>query len=77
MGSYIPFPRTKAERLKTGDPRRSIEERYVTFEEYRKRYAAACEGLVRERYLLEEDARRLIEACEKRRGLFDFNGAGK
>ena len=27
-GSYIPFPKTKADRLRTGDPRLSIAERY-------------------------------------------------
>ncbi len=71
MGSYIPFPRTKAEREKTGDPRVSIEECYGTFENYQKRYAAACERLVKGRYLLADDAKRLIEGREKVKSLFD------
>ncbi len=69
-GSYIPFPRTRAERQKTGDPRESIEERYGSFDEYRKRFSAQCEELVRKRYLLEEDARRLIANREKVREQF-------
>ncbi len=69
-GSYIPFPRTRAERQKTGDPRESIEERYGSFEEYRKRFAAECDELVRKRYLLENDARRLQAGREKLRELF-------
>ena len=69
-GSYIPFPKTKAERAKTGDPRPSIEERYGTFEAYRKQFAAGCNDLVKQRYLLQEDADRLIAGREQLRALF-------
>lgn len=69
-GSYIPLPRTKADRQKTGDPRDSIEERYGSFTEYRKRFAAACEDLVKRRYLLREDAEPLTKEREKVRSLF-------
>ena len=34
VGSYIPFPRTRLERIQTGDPRLSIQERYRTKKEY-------------------------------------------
>src|SRR5207245_6331016 len=47
MGSYVPFPKTRAERQASGDPRESIEERYGSFEQYRKQFAAACEDLVK------------------------------
>lgn len=70
MGSYIAFSRTRAEREARGDPRPSLEERYGTFEEYRKRFAAACERLVAERFLLREDAERLIAERAAVRGLF-------
>jgi hypothetical protein len=62
---YIPFAMTKAERMASGDPRRSIEERYGSQEGYNcvVRYAAKQE--VRKRLLLKEDADRLIaEAAE-------------
>jgi hypothetical protein len=75
MGSYLPFPRTAAERAKTGDPRRSIEELYGSFDGYRKHFAASCESLKKGRYLLEEDAERLIKSREKGREL--FSGAAK
>ncbi len=58
MGSSIPFARRRADR--GDDPRPSIEERYGNFEEYRRRFAAACEKLVSSRYLLREDADRLV-----------------
>lgn len=69
-GSYIPFPRTPAEREKSGDPRKSIQERYGSFDEYRKRCAAACAELVKRRYLLQEDADRFLTSREKVRKLF-------
>ena len=69
-GSYIPFARTEAERKATGDPRESIEKRYGSFDGYRKRFASVCDDLVKRRYLLKEDAERLVAGCEKRRGLF-------
>jgi hypothetical protein len=69
-GSYIPFARTKEERLKTGDTRLSIEERYGDFETYFAKFKATCEDLVQKRYLLKEDAERLIQSREKVRDLF-------
>jgi Alpha/beta hydrolase domain len=55
VGSFIPFARTKAERLKLRDPRASIEERYQNRQEYLERVKVAAQGLVREGYLLEAD----------------------
>jgi hypothetical protein len=69
-GSYLPFPRTPAERKATGDPRESIAERYGNFTQYRLRFALACEELIRRRYLLREDADRLLAGREKLRELF-------
>ena len=60
-GGYIPFAKTKAERLASGDPRLSIEERYPSLAAY---YAAAtgrAAELVKQRLLLPEDAARLIK----------------
>jgi hypothetical protein len=70
LGSYIPFPRTRAERLKSGDPRPSVEERYGNFEAYRKRFAAACDDLAARGYVLREDVERLVAGREKVRGQF-------
>src|SRR5437867_1735189 len=55
-GQYIPFGRTKAERLAAGDPRLSVEERYPTFANYRSRVMRAIDGLVKDRLMLCEDA---------------------
>ena len=63
-GSFIPFARTKAERLASGDPRLSLEERYGTHEKYVAQVRAAAERLVRGRYLLRDDADRLIKQAE-------------
>ena len=55
LGSYIPFPRTRAEREADGDPRRSIEERYGGVDAYLERVRSAATQLIRQRYMLEED----------------------
>ena len=63
-GGYIPFAKTKAERLASGDPRPSIEERYGSHDKYVAHVRAAAERLVRGRYLLKDDADRLIAQAE-------------
>ncbi len=63
-GGYIPFARSKEERAAAGDPRLSLEERYGTHENYVARVRAAAERLVRGRYLLADDAARLIAQAE-------------
>ncbi len=60
-GQYIPFPKTKAERQASDDPRRSIEERYDSFDNYYNRVKRAVDNLVRDRLLLCEDADDQIE----------------
>lgn len=70
LGSYIPFAKTKAERELVGDPRLSIAERYGTFAEYQKRYAAACAELVKRRLLLPDEAEWLIAGRAKVREMF-------
>jgi hypothetical protein len=70
LGSYIPFVQTRAERLKAGDPRLSIEERYGSFAEYVQHYTAACDELIKRRCLLKEDADRLIKGRDKVRERF-------
>jgi hypothetical protein len=63
-GSFIPFAKTRSERLDSGDPRPSLEERYGTHDKYVALVRAAAERLVRERFLLQDDADRLIAQAE-------------
>jgi hypothetical protein len=65
QGGYVPFARTRAERAASGDPRLSLEERYGTQQGYVCVVRHAAESLVRERYLLPDDARRLIADAAK------------
>ncbi len=69
-GSYLPFPRTEAERKAAGDPRPSVEKLYDSFAEYRRRWEKEAAELVRRRYLLKEDAERLAAGLERVRGAF-------
>jgi Alpha/beta hydrolase domain len=57
-GQYIPFARTEADRLASGDPRPSVEERYPSFGEYYSEVIRAIDGLVKTRLMLCEDAER-------------------
>ncbi len=59
-GAFVPFAKTKAEREAAGDPRLSLEERYRTHDGYVAMVKAATERLVRERFLLQEDAEKLV-----------------
>ncbi len=59
--SYIPFPKTAADRQKAGDPRKSIEERYTSREDYMTRYASAVDDLVKQRWVLPEDRGPLLQ----------------
>ena len=63
-GSFIPFAKTKKERLETGDPRLSLEERYGTHENYVALVKSATERAVKDRFLLREDADKLIKQAE-------------
>ena len=61
IGSYIPFPRTRADRDRADDPRLSIEERYRNRDEYVGKFAAAALDLVERGYLLAEDVADLLK----------------
>ncbi len=63
-GSFIPFASTMQERLATGDPRKSLEERYPSKDAYVAGVKKAAESLVKQRYLLPEDASMLIKQAE-------------
>src|SRR5258706_417234 len=67
LGSFIPFAKTKLQRRKSGDPRLSIEERYKDRADYVKQVSRATRRLVDQRYLLAEDADRMIVEATKRR----------
>ena len=60
QGSYIPLPRTAADRKRAGDPRPSIEERYRDKDQYLGLVAKAAQALVDQRFLLAEDAATVV-----------------
>jgi hypothetical protein len=69
MGSTLPFPRTAAERARSGDPRPSIEERYRGRQDYLDRVRQAAEVMVGERHLLAEDVAAVVERAGR---LWDY-----
>jgi len=66
QGSFIPFPRTRADRERTHDPRRSIEERYYDRNEYLGEVSDAAMRLMEQGYLLEGDLRSILDQANAR-----------
>jgi Alpha/beta hydrolase domain len=54
-GQYIPLAKTKAERMISGDPRQSIEERYASFAVYSAAVEKAIDEMIAKRLMLPED----------------------
>ena len=63
-GQNIPFARTKAERQASGDPRKSLEERYKDHAGYVKAVEKAARKLQTDGFLLGEDVERFVDAAE-------------
>jgi Alpha/beta hydrolase domain len=61
IGAYFALPRTREDRERTGDSRRSIAERYASRADYLSRIEAAAKRLVDQRYLLADDVRGVVE----------------
>jgi hypothetical protein len=63
-GSFIPFAPTLAARLASGDPRRSIAERYPTVAAYNQAVVAAANNLLAQGFLLPGDYATAIAEAE-------------
>jgi hypothetical protein len=71
QGGYIPFAQTRSEREASGDPRLSLEERYGTHAAFVAKVRAAAEDLVKEGFLLREDAEQIVEEAQASKVLAD------
>jgi hypothetical protein len=63
--SYLAFPKTAADRQKSGDPRKSIAERYSGHDDYTARYASALDSLIKQRWILPEDREAMLQRGEQ------------
>ena len=63
-GAYIPFAKTREDRVRSHDPRLSLEERYHDHAGYVARVKEAADELVERRLLLREDAERMVSEAE-------------
>ena len=64
-GTFVPFAADRAERIASGDPRLSLEERYADHGAYVSAVARAADELVRERLLLASDAADIVREAEE------------
>jgi hypothetical protein len=65
LGTYIPLPRTEAERQASGDERPSIQRRYPTRAAYRDAAVRAADTLVAAGFLLPADVPRALSRAEQ------------
>jgi hypothetical protein len=70
--SFIPFPKSAADRERNHDPRESIAERYATREDYMQRYTQALDELIKQHWILPEDRAPLLQ-----RGAQEWDAATK
>lgn len=64
-GSYLPFAKTRAERMANGDARPSLEERYRSHQAYVDAVRRAADAQVKQRILLQEDADRITNEAAR------------
>jgi hypothetical protein len=64
-GSWIPFPLTREDRLKSGDPRQSVEERYRDRQVYLEKIGQAAHVLVDSGFVLDSDLLSLQERAAR------------
>ena len=65
LGSFLPFPAARPDSAAMHDPRAPVGERYKNYAEYRARLERASQALVQERYVLKEDAGKLLEHSQE------------
>jgi hypothetical protein len=66
QGSFIPFAGSKSDRERSGDPRRSVEERYQGRGQFLDRITQAANALSGDGYLLKADLARIVEQAGTR-----------
>jgi hypothetical protein len=66
QGSFIPLARTRADRERSNDPRRSVSERYRGRDQYLADVAKAANDLVAKGYLLKADITQIVEQAGTR-----------
>jgi len=67
-GSFVPFPRTDAEKQASGDPRPSLQARYANRAAYEAKVRSAAADVVGRGFLLPEDVDALVAEAG---GLYD------
>jgi hypothetical protein len=61
IGSCVAFPKNAAERKQSGDPRKSVAERYASRDSYLEQFSRATDELIRQRWILPEDRAALLQ----------------
>jgi hypothetical protein len=65
-GSTLPFPLTRADRERSGDPRASIAERYPSKAAYLEKVRETTRKLIADRHVLAEDLEAIVDRASRR-----------
>ena len=65
QGAFIPFAKTKSERLAMGDPRLSLEERYGSHDAFVRQVEKVTADMVAQRSLLPRDADVIVQRAKR------------
>lgn len=60
-GSFLPFAKTAAARKESGDPRKSIAERYPDRQAYLTQFTQALDVLIEQHWILLEDRAAMLQ----------------
>jgi Alpha/beta hydrolase domain len=69
--AFIPFAKTPQSKAST-DQRPSLQERYKTHANYVRKIQTASNKLVKDRFLLKQDAIAIVNAAKQQKSVFDF-----
>lgn len=64
-GTFIPFAKTKVERMAANDPRPSLEERYGDVQTFANKIESVANDLVQQGFLLDEDKDRIVRRAKE------------
>jgi Alpha/beta hydrolase domain len=63
--SFVLFPKTEADRIRSHDPRRSIADRYEDHDDYLARFTNALDKLIQQRWILPQDRSAILQRGEE------------
>jgi len=74
LGSFLPLPRNAEDAAASHDPRKPLDARYKSYDDYRAQFEKSLSKLIKDRYILPEDGQRLMDRSKEE---WDWTMEGK